>query len=300
MDTSRPFTTAQARASGITERVLGGRRYRRLFRGVHISADSTIDLFTWIAAAMLLLPPDAAVSHTTAMRLYGLDPGGRHGLEFSTNHPSPRRIPGLTLHRRLGTLHPRAIGGFPTLGPDRTFVDVALRLRLPELVAFGDHLVHRGLTTIEDLRWYADSRHLDGVRRARRIAPLVRAGVESPRETLIRLMLRFGRLPEPEVNGAIHDRDGAFLARGDLVYRAWKVVVEYDGLHHLRDPRTWQHDLRRRELLEAAGWIVIVITTADLDRPASIPARVHEALARHGYQGPRPATSVQWSSWFGA
>ncbi|GAA1752859.1 hypothetical protein [Aeromicrobium alkaliterrae] len=300
MDPRRPFTTAQANAAGISRDVLASARYRRLFRGVHIRAGFEIDLRTWIAAASLLLPPDAAVSHTTAMRLYGFEPTAVHPLEFSTNTRHQRRIPGIVLHRRLGSLHPRDVSGFPTLGPDRTFVDVAQRISLPELVSFGDHLVHRQLTTPDDLRAYAETHHIDGVRRARRIAPLVRAGAESPQETRVRLMLRFGRLPEPEVNAEIRDADGAFIARGNLVYRAWKVVVEYDGFHHLRDRRTWQHDLRRRELLEAAGWIVIVITAADLERPASVPARAHDALTRRGYEGPAPVHSVLWQGWFAA
>ncbi len=111
-------------------------------------------------------------------------------------------------------------------------------------------------------------------------------------------MLRFARLPEAELNAVVLDAAGGFLARGDLVYRAWKVVVEYDGFHHERDPRTRQHDLRRRELLEAAGWTVIVITAADLARPASVPARVHAALVLHGYTGPAPVQSILWTHWF--
>jgi len=298
MDPSRPFTTADARRAGISPDILRGPRFRPLFRGTHVAAEVEPTVVTWIAAALLLLPWDAAVSHSTAMRLYGVDPPDLSVLEFSTNTRHPRRIPGLVLHRRRGTLHPRDVQGFPTLGPDRTFVDMALRLRLPALVALGDHLVHRGLTTIDDLRAYVDLRHLDGVRRARRIVPLVRAGAESPPETLVRLMLRFARLPEPEVNGVIADTLGQFLARGDLVFRAWKVVVEYDGAHHRTDAHTWAHDLRRRELLEAAGWIVIVITATDLSRPTEVVTRVHEALVRHDYVGPRPVHSALWTHWF--
>lgn len=300
IDPNRPFTTAQARTAGITRDQLAGPRFRRLYRGTYVADGARVDLRTWISAARLLLPPDAAVSHLTAARLFGFGLPDDGDVEFSTNTRHPRRIPGVVLHRRRGTLHPREVAGLPVLGPDRTFVDLALRLRLPELVAFGDHLVHRGLTTIDTLLWYVDSRHLDGVRRARRVAPLVRAGAESPPETVVRLMLRFARLPEPEVNGVITDESGQFLARGDLVYRLWRVVVEYDGMHHARDLRTRQPDIRRRELLEATGWTVIVITAADLGRPASVPARVFDALAQHGYSGPQPTQSLLWTHWFAA
>lgn len=298
MDLRRPFTVTQGAEVGLTRKHLRSKRFRRLLRGVYVAADTQPDFRMWLEAALLLLPADAVVSHTSAARLYG-HAGRRRGvLEFSTNTSATTAVPALVLHRRRWQMHPRDVGGFQTTSPDRTFVDIAARTSLPELVAFGDHLVHAGFTTIDDLRWYADSRHLDGVRRARRIAPLVREGVESPPETALRLMARFGRLPEPEANGVILDAEGGFLARGDLVYRRWRVVVEYDGLHHLRDPRTWQHDLRRRELLEAAGWTVIVITVSDLQTPERIPWRIHAALKAHGYRGPTPVLSWQWKQWF--
>ncbi len=300
MDISRaPFTRSQATAAGIEPGHLRSPRFRRLLRGVYIASDVSCDLSVWIAAALLVLPPDAVVSHTTAMRWYGFDPPGRHGLEFSTNLGLRTRVPGVILHRRRGTLHPREHCGAWVTGPDRTFVDVALRVDLPTLVSFGDHLVHRQLTQPAAIADYATERHLDGVRRARRLVKLVRDGAESPRESVVRLMLRFARLPEPELNVDISDAHGNFIARGDLVYRLWRVVVEYDGLHHLRDTAQWQRDLRRRELLEAAGWRVIVVTMNDFAVPASIPSRVHRALAAAGYRGPAPVLSWQWTRWFG-
>lgn len=298
MDLTHPFSSPQAHAAGITRQQLRSRRFRRMFRGVYVQADVDLTLAHWLRAAFLVLPGDAVVSHSSAMRLHGFEPRRRGVLEFSTNTSATTTLPGIVLHRRKGHLYPDEVAGFWATGPDRTFVDVAVRTPLPELVAFGDHLVGRGATTIEDLRWYAESRHLDGVRRARRLARLVVSGVDSPRETWLRLGLRFARLPAPEVNGVVNDAAGGFLARGDLVYRRWKVVVEYDGVHHRLDAKQWKHDLRRREVLEAEGWTVIVVTADDFRWPQLIPTRVHAALVAHGYRGPAPVTSTQWSSWF--
>src|SRR5690606_39105564 len=125
----------------------------------------------------------------------------------------------------------------------------------------------------------------------------VRARVESPRETAVRLLLIFARLPEPETNLDIVDAVGRFIARGDLVYPAFKVLVEYDGWHHERDARQRQRDHERREQLEAAGWRVIVITTKDFESPHLIPLRVHAALRDRGYTGPRPVMSTMWPRW---
>jgi hypothetical protein len=156
-------------------------------------------------------------------------------------------------------------------------------LSLKHLVRVGDWLVAHKHTDALSLRAYALTSHLDGVQRARRAAELVREGVESPRETDVRLALVESGLAEPELNTDILDEAGRFLARGDLVYRRWKVLVEYDGWQHERDAWQRQRDHLRREALEAAGWLVIVVTTTDMRAPKSIAARVARALTSRGY-----------------
>jgi hypothetical protein len=291
------FTFAQARAAGVSRQMLRGRRIRRLFPDVYTTASTTVTLDLQVRAALLTLPDDAAASHTTALHLRGVSVGQPWPLHFSTNTSGQTRITNLVLHRRLGRLHPVDIDGIPVLGADRTFVDSATILRLRDLVVAGDWLIHLGQTTLDQMIEYAFARHLDGVRRARRASMLVREGVESPRETVVRLLLKFARLPEPLVNRIIVDDNGEFLARGDLVYESYKVLVEYDGWHHERDARQRQRDRERREQLEAAGWRVIVVTSQDLEAPNVIPLRVHAALASRGYRGPRPHMNAVWRRW---
>lgn len=294
-----PFTTANARSHGFSRAVLAGKRFRQVFRGVWIAADVELTFHLVLRAAALTLPYDAVVSHTSAMKLYGLQPRlGRHqSLEFSTNTTAVTRHRTITLHRRLGRLSPRVMHGFAVTGPDRTFVDCAGPLSFVELVQLGDWLVHTGHTTIDNLYEYAMTRHLDGVRKARRAVAYVRDRVESPMESVIRLMLIFARLPEPTCNVDLFN-GSRHLARGDLVYAPWKVLVEYDGWQHERDAAQRAHDIRRRERLEEAGWTIIVITAGDLNRPREIPWRVHRALVARGYSGPSPQMSTIWDHWF--
>ncbi len=296
----RPFTTQMALDSGVSPDALRTKRYRRLFRGVYVSADVEPDLFTWLHAALLLMPGDAVVSHVSAMALYDLSPPRRfERLSFSTATPRVVKDRRIELHRRRGRLTHHVRHHLPVTGPDRTFVDCALRLTFVELVQLGDHLVHLGLTTPARLAEYAAARHLDGVRRARRVVRWVREGVESPRETSLRLMLVLSRLPEPECNPEITDAAGRFLARADLVYWRWRIVVEYDGWHHERDAAQRAKDIRRRERLEAEGWRVIVVTSGDFSDPRSIPWRVFVALRSRGYDGPGPVLNDSWCRWFG-
>lgn len=295
-----PFTTARARAEGFPEQVLLGRRFRRLFRGVWICADVELTLNVRLRAARLVLPADAVVSHTTALALLGVNSAPDSPLHFSTNTNLRCRHDGIVLHRRQGQLHPNVVDGVPVVGPDRALVDSATLLGHRDLVRAGDTLIRLGHTTPERLRQYADNRHLDGVLRARRAARDVRAGVDAVTETDTRLLLRFARLPEPEVNGWIVNGAGIAIARGDLVYRAYRVIVEYDGWHHERDARQRQKDHLRRERLEAAGWTVIVITVEDMKNPMGIVRRVHAALVASGYAGPTPVMSTTWHRWFDA
>lgn len=296
LPTDRPFTVGEAAAHGVTRDVLRGRRFRRLLRGVYVAADVAVTLRVRLLAVLLVLPPDCVVSHRTALGLWGHQAGGRT-LELSTNTELRTRVPGVTLHRRLHEIQVVESEGLRVTSPERTFVDCATQLGVVALVQAAEHLV-RTATTRNVLELFCRTQHLHGVVRARRAMALVREGAESPMETLLRLMLVFARLPEPRVNVDVRDGQGRFIARVDLLYPRWKVVVEYDGRHHETDARQWARDRWRREALEALGYRVIVVAAADLAEPRQVPWRVHRALVERGYEGPRPVTSVQWLRWF--
>ena len=274
--------------------MLQGPQFRRLFPNAYVVAGTILTLQIWLQAALLVIAKDAAASHTTALRLYGFVCGPQMPLHFSSNRKVATRIHDIEVHRRKGTIHPRVLDGFLVLGPDRTFVDCATQLTLVQLVQAAEHLIHRGFTTLEALWTFAEQSHLDGVRRARRVLHHVCEGVESPMETFVRLMIVFARLPEPVCNQNIFDEFGNHLARGDMVYFAHRVLVEYDGWQHERDGRQRQRDRVRREALEADGWRVIVITSEDLKDARMIPWRVFNALKDHGYDGPAPRMSARW------
>jgi very-short-patch-repair endonuclease len=72
---------------------------------------------------------------------------------------------------------------------------------------------------------------------------------------------------------------GEWLARADLAWPAQRVIVEYDGLVHLDEQRR-RSDAQRRNLLQEAGWLVIVFTAADLKRPWTMAPMVLNARAR--------------------
>ncbi|NYF10957.1 hypothetical protein HDC94_002113 [Leifsonia sp. AK011] len=175
--------------------------------------------------------------------------------------------------------------GLPVTAPLDAFRALSTRLSVWELVAAGDSLVRRVdplLTMVELER--AIGRHAGnrGNRALRVALPLVRTGCDSARETLLRLILVSGGLPEPAVNPIV-SLPGERLRLGDLVYESWKVIVEYDGRHHLTDEQV-SADILRLEQLTRAGWTVVRVVNRHLDDHHSIVRRVGSALRSAGWR----------------
>ncbi len=70
---------------------------------------------------------------------------------------------------------------------------------------------------------------------------------------------------------------GGWIARVDLLWEEQKVVVEYDGIVHLSEDQR-RKDAARRNLLQDAGYFVIVFTARDLTHPEAMCATVMSAL----------------------
>lgn len=113
---------------------------------------------------------------------------------------------------------------------------------------------------------------------------MVRPRTDSPTETELRLdLVEFG-LPEPEVNVDIFDSFGRLIAIGDLVYRRYRVIVEYDGDHHRRDRAQYERDVDRLDDLARAGWRVVRFNRSHRGiRRRQRLERVHEALLAAGW-----------------
>lgn len=169
--------------------------------------------------------------------------------------------------------------------PARTFLDLRECQLLVEIVVTGDALLRSGRSDLITLRAAAQApgRHC---RTARRAAELIRERVDSPMETRVRLLLVLAGLPEPVIAHEVRDQGGGWLARVDLAYPELRIAIEYDGRQHLTDPRQWNLDIIRREVLERAGWTMIVITATDYyRRPDHTLGRIRDARAERGEVG---------------
>jgi hypothetical protein len=275
------LTVGQARDAGVSRGVLRGIRYRRVLGSVYV--DGKVPITPPLQAeAALLLAPGAIVSHHTALSLWTGNERADDVVHLTVQRDPHRtwpRVHGLRVHE-VQHLDRVLREGLPLTPPERTFLDLAPHCDLTELVAAGDSLVRR--TDVEPVHLVetaATTIGIRGIRLAREAAGLVRAGVDSPMESLLRLLLVGGGLPEPRIGYVITDSAGGWLAQPDLAYPESRLAIEYDGRHHLVDARQWRLDIRRRENLEREGWLVRVFTAYDLlNIPTTVVARISEDL----------------------
>lgn len=223
-DCRRPFTRADAAAAGIAPKLLRGSRFRRIFRGVYIdvAVADTPRLRVEAALKVVTPPPSlgaatiepaAFASHASAARIYDvpiptmpeehvtvLQPGqrgSRHGIRC---HVCPE--PDI-----------RVVRGLPVSSPCQLFTELATLLNLVDLVVVGDNLVRTRRLTVAELVAHCAAWSGPYAVAARRAASYVRARVDSPMETRLRMLLVLSGLPEPDINLKIRTADGEVLRR---------------------------------------------------------------------------------------
>ena len=298
-----PFTIADARSLGVPRTRLRHSDVIHISRGLYRPTDWDFELEA-AARALAAASPGAWISHVTAARLRCqiLPPWLSDSEELHLS--KPRALPEV---RRKGILghtvlalegEVETVDGIRISTRSRTWLDLALRLSLPELVCLGDELVRiprLGLegrsdpfATIDELRWMV-GRHpnLQGIVRARAALDLMRVGSDSAPETLLRLAMCDAGLPEPELQLPLRP-DSPAAPTADLGYRRRRLAVQYDGGHHLLPAQIFS-DRRRDKAFEAAGWTVLVLTKDDLADGFSGAVTRMKRILRTSYLSPPAA-----------
>ena len=276
---------------GLTPWDLRSKRYRRLFRGVYISASAAVTPLVMAEAALLVAGTGAVASHHSAARIWGAAVP-EDGLVHVT---CDRRIRVKGLKSHLGKVRQGATTarGVPVTTPESTFVDLSDELGLVDLVVAGDSLVRSNRVTPGQLVEAAAAYGGRARRLARRAAELVRADVDSPMETRLRMLLVLAGLPEPSVNHVVRWADGRVRYRFDLCFADRRLVFEYDGRQHAESGTQWGVDIERREWMDSNRWRLVVVRSTDIYRtPARTLTRITAAMRDQGMQVPR--LSEEW------
>lgn len=257
-------------------------------------AADEVDRHLMLAGAVMSRWGDrrALSHHSAALEL------GAPNFGFDLSHVGTTDLFGRSDRRRARVVHHRGVlratdvtrtDGFWITDPARTALDLAAALPRDAGVVVIDNLLHRGLTTLEELR------HRIGPRvtwpdhaQAQRTLACARVGAESVGETLLRLIMRDAGLPEPILQFPVHDRRGWLIGRSDLAIPELKVLIEFDGLkkyhQHLRPGETIEQMVmreKRREdrLRELTGWVVVRFVWSDLANPRAVRDRILGAAA---------------------
>ncbi len=285
-DANRPFLRRRGMAAGLGRATLDGPGFRRILYGVLVAADVPDTPRLRAEAALLCFFTDAFASHATAARIWGIPVRLPPGEDVTVPEVGHRlRRAGVTCHVRasaqVAVVDELRVSALPDL-----FVELASVLPLVELVVAGDWMVRRHRVRREAL--VEASIHAPGRAGAlaRNAAAYVRDKVDSPMESRLRMLLVLAGIPEPEINLEIRTVDGEVLRRYDLCWPGVRVIVEYDGRHHVERVEQWEQDLTRREAIDDSEWrILVVVSSGVYKTPEQTVCRVHALLRARGLAG---------------
>jgi hypothetical protein len=262
------------------------------FYGVRVKGE-TSDLRGRAVAYSAGMRPFQFFSHTTAAQLHGLRmPESFRETELHVTSLTPTRAP-----RGAGVIGHGAeratittVGDLRVLSATETWCQLSAQLSVDDLVAMGDGLVRRNqpLASMDQLRDAVAQYSGRGCRRLRQALELTRPGTDSARETLLRLIVLRTGFPEPEVNGVILNTYGAEIGHGDLVFREYRTILEYEGRQHSQNARQFSIDISRLDELMEERWRVIRVDAALLARRSTLTAKIDTALRASGWS---PSTS---------
>ncbi|UMB70246.1 endonuclease domain-containing protein [Mycobacterium paraterrae] len=276
-----PFVGSEAIAAGLFTKAQLATRCRRLLPDVYAERDVDVDAILRAKAAWLWSGRRGVVAGFAAAAL--------HGSKWTDDasvvdliHHNLRSPFGIRTHRsRIDEDEIDLVVGMPVTSAVRTALDFGCWYPTMTAVAGIDALARAVAIRSTDVEQLA-SRYAGrrGIAKARRAVDLFDPGAQSPKESWLRVVLIQAGLPRPQTQIPVHDEFGDAIAYLDMGWEDLKVAVEYDGEQHRRDRRQYTWDVRRLEMLERLGWIVIRVVAGD--RPAEIIRRVRAALTRRG------------------
>jgi hypothetical protein len=150
---------------------------------------------------MKRLPAATHVSHHTAVRLWGGVAPDSADIHVSMASREARcRRAGVAAHLGNPAAETTIWDGVHLSTPVQAFLDLAsVGVTLVDLVIAGDTLTKANELDPKEFVAAAEAYQGRNARRARRAASLVRAGVDSPMETRVRLLIVLAGLPESQV-----------------------------------------------------------------------------------------------------
>jgi hypothetical protein len=250
-----------------------GRLYR-VFTGVYSVGRPPAAPIERAAAAVLACGDRAALSHGSAMSLWGF--WRQWDLSFELSVVGRRRPSGVKVHRPVGLLQRdvRVEKGIRVTSPARTLLDMAPRIPAKSLRRFINDARRSKILAIGDLA--------DVIRRfplhpgAALLRPFVKAPKGPTRSEFENLFqdfcVRYG-LPTPVFNELVEGREA------DAYFPDERLIVELDGWEFHHDRWAFEGDRERDAAMLALGIVTVRITWERLrTEPDKEAARLNRIL----------------------
>ena len=172
----------------------------------------------------------------------------------------------------------------PVMSATRTALDVTTCCSTEASLVLVNDLLHRGLTTLEDLRArYSPMSRDPNTLKTDIVLRLADPRLESVGESRTFWLMYRGGIPAPDPQFEVLDDVGRVFARLDFAWPELGVWLEFDGrekyLKHLRTGESvvdavLREKERESRISELTGWRCIRITWADLERPKATGVRI--------------------------
>lgn len=212
-----------------------------------------------LAAALVSVGGEAALSHVTALQQWGLPVRGEHPIHVTAYNPRhPRGVPDeLVVHRTLAPLQARDHDGLPVVRPELAAITSWPLLVGPDQRAPVVEGARRGMfrpawlvQQVESMWW------IKGRRSLQELVGLLAGGCESELE----LWGYLGVFNIPGLDDATRQLrlviDGQ-VYRLDMGYEAERLAVELDGREFHAGSDRWERDIARDLALATIGWQTI-------------------------------------------
>ena len=259
-----PFLGSEARAARRLSRHELEKRYIALHKDVYVPRDAALTPVLRAKACWLRSQRRGVLAGFPASALHGakwIDPASPAAIIDTNRRPAP----GVQVwEERIEADEIDVLNGMRVTTPARTALDLARRCPPGIAVAAIDALTQATDVKAADVELLIERyRGRRGLRAAKVSLALVDGGAQSPKETWLRLLLVGAGFPRPQTQIAVSNQWGWVEAYLDMGWEDIKVAVEYDGDQHRSSRAQYVRDIRRLEMLERMGWIVVRVVAED-------------------------------------
>jgi Transcriptional regulator, AbiEi antitoxin/Protein of unknown function (DUF559) len=262
-------------------------RLHRVFRGVYSVGRPPITPYDWASAAVLACGPGAALSHGSAMTLWGY--WRQWDRPYEVMVVGDRRTRGIRVHCST-TLHRRDVTtqlGIRVTTPARAALDMSPRLNDRQLKRTVSNMLG-SLWSNEDqfAETLARHPHAPGAKRIAKLLGLPGTPTRSGWEDGFPAFCKQYGLPEPVMGQPLHE----YVV--DALFPAERVIIELDSWDFHKGKIAFETDRERDAETLARGYVTIRITWERIEqRPREEAARLHAILEQRRRAGHAPSAA---------